>query len=724
MKDFFYRNRFPLIAVGAAILVRLVYLLELSYQPGFSVPMVDEKWHWMWAGEIIDKSFWGESAWFRAPLYPYLLALLRWITGASIFWSKLLQLLLCGGTAFFTYRLGHLFYGRTVGLIAALIYAFYGTLLYYEAMFLIPVLFLFFIMWGMYRLVAYRESESALTWLTTGIVFGLATIARPNILIVIPVLMLWLYLARPIIPNIKLRLLRPLALAVGVGLMILPVTVRNLAVTGEPTLISTQGGVNFYIGNNPVANGLSMKMPEVDLNESLRWSQFIPATMAAAQRETGRQLSEAEASSFWTNKTLQFIADNPGQFLGLTWRKTVYFICGFENSDNFDIYYERGKSWLFSALMWQNGLKFPFGLLLPLVLVGIYVRRKDLSKLAPLYLFVLAYIPTIILFLVTARHRLPLIPILAIIAAAGIAGLIDLIRKRHLQPVWIAGGILIVSLLLVNRLYYEEGGSNDFQIHFNAGIKAENLKNYNTAEEEYLLADSFFPYSAALVTSLGHAQYQLGKLDEAATNYHRALSLSPGFHSALNNLGLLVRDKGQLDSALVLFGIAANNFDSTLGRANELGQVYLNAGETYEEVGNIDSAGLAYIKAVEAAPMMGLAYFQAAAFWARHNQFAMTDSLYARGLRFMDLRASDYFNWGLSLINRQRLSDGIGMMYSALKRDTALYQAYYCIGLSLWQGGFPADSAMPFIDRALDFDSTYQPALSLKTLMQEATKQE
>ncbi|RKX27770.1 MAG: hypothetical protein DRP47_06030, partial [Candidatus Zixiibacteriota bacterium] len=130
MKDFIYRNRYPLIAVSVALVVRFVYLLELSSNPGFTVPMVDEKWHWMWAADIIDKSFWGEGAWFRAPLYPYFLALLRWITGASIFWSKFLQLLVCGGTAYFTYRVGYLLYGQTVGLIAGLIYALYGTLLY------------------------------------------------------------------------------------------------------------------------------------------------------------------------------------------------------------------------------------------------------------------------------------------------------------------------------------------------------------------------------------------------------------------------------------------------------------------------------------------------------------------------------------------------------------------------------------------------------------------
>ncbi|RKX24052.1 MAG: hypothetical protein DRP47_11970 [Candidatus Zixiibacteriota bacterium] len=576
-------------------------------------------------------------------------------------------------------------------------------------------------MWGIYRLVAYRESESLVTWIVTGVIFGLAAITRPNILLVIPFLMLWLFFSREKKPILSRRLLRPLVLALGVALMILPVTIRNLAVTGEATLISTQGGINFHIANNPVANGLSMKMPEVDLGESLSWSRFIPATMAAAQREAGRQLSETEASVFWTRKALRFIADNPRQFLGLVWQRTVYLICGFENSDNSDIYYERGKSRLFSFLMWQHGLMFPFGLLLPLVIVGIYVRRRDIIKLAPLYLFLLGYIPTIILFLVTARHRLPLIPILAIFAAIGITGMVNLIRKRDFKHVWIAGIIFIASIFIVNRLYYEEGGSNDFQIHFNAGIKAERLEDYQTAELEYQQADSCYPFSAALITNLAHAQYQLQKLDEADSNYNRALKLSPNYHRALNNLGLLVRDKGQPDSALVLFRLATQNFDKNLSRENELGQIFLNTAEVFEEIGLTDSASESYLKAVSAAPEMGLAYFQGAAFFARTDQFKLTDSLYSAGMHCSELRSSDYFNWGLSLLSRQRYSDGIGMMSRALKRDTTLYQAYYCIGFSLWKGGYPSDSVMPYIDRALGFDPNYEPALSLKQVIEEET---
>ena len=718
MAEFLRKNKWPLLVAAAAVVIRWIYLGQLSAQPGFTAPMVDEKWHWEWALQILDGPFLGEGSWFRAPLYPYFLALLAFITGESIFWSKLLQLLLCGGTAFFVVKLGEHLFGMTAGVVAGLMYALYGTLLYYEAMFLIPVVFLFFTVWGMYRLVAYRESRRAGTWLLTGAVFGLASISRPNILLVIPVLLLWLYLTDTQKERLVRRLVKPAMLVAGMLVIILPVTARNVAVTGDFTLISSQGGVNFYLGNNEVANGLTMRMSEVGLTESLSWRQFQPATHAAAQREAGRDLTEGEASSFWTAKAVDWISNNPGDFIALTWRKFVYLLSGFENSDNSDIYYEREKSSLYSLLLWDKGLAFPFGVLLPLTLLGIYLRRGEWRRLLPLYLFILGYIPTIILFLVTARHRLPLVPFLMVVAAGGLVKLADLVSRKRWATIGVAAVILVASALVFNRTYYEEGGRNDFQIHFNAGIKLERVGDYVGAEREYLRADQYFGSSPALLTNLGHVQYLLGKPEEAAQKYRRALAVNGDFHRALNNLGLLVADQGQMDSALTLYKRALSEFDSQIARENEKGQIFLNMAAVYDRMGRLDSAAAAFSAAIESAPTMSEAYTEAAEFYARHGQHQHVDSLYGEGRRYADLDAADFFNWGLSMMHRELYPQGISMMYRALRQDSTMYQAYYMIGRALYEGNYPADSVQPYLDRTLHFNPQFQPALDLEQLIE------
>ena len=719
-ESFLQKHRWLLIIAGLALLARLVYLYELSLQPGFTAPMIDEKWHWEWAHDIINKSFWGEGAYFRAPLYPYLLAFFAWITGSSIFFSKLLQSMFASGTAVFVFLLANRLFNRTTAIVAGIAYALYGPLLFYETMFLIPALFLFLLTWGMYRVVEYREALSVRTWLMTGLLFGLAAIARPNILLVVPALMIWLYFTSQPKAVKFARFKLPLVILAGVLLAVLPVTVRNIIVTGDPILISSQGGINLHLGNNEVADGLTIIMPEVDLNESVSWREFSIVTKAAAQREAGRELSEAEQSSFWTAKALKFIVNNPAKFLSLAWRKSVYLVCGLENSDNLDIYYQRTKSHLLRALLWKidNWFYFPFGLLLPLAMVGAFVHRARWRNLLPVYIFVLVYIPTIVLFLVTARYRLPLVPFLIILAAAGVVSLLKrpkLIRKSE----WAAMFLIGLFAYFINQPHYQLATGSIFQVHFNNGIQLEAVNDYASAEKEYRLADESYPYSATLINNLGFVQYRLGMTEEARANFYRGLALDPDHAPLYNNLGLLVSDEGLNDSALYLLRTALDKFDSTVTLPAELAQIWLNMARIHEDMVELDSAATAYHQAMVVAPQLARAYYQGAAFFARHGGHVTSDSLYKVGQHHEEMSSVEYFNWGLSYLNRRRFTEGCSKMMMALKFNPDMYQAWYSIGYAYFEAGEPRDSVYQFLDRALRIDSTFQPALNLRQVLEQ-----
>lgn len=704
----------PLIIAAAAVIVRILYLIEVSGMPGFEHPMVDEKWHWEWAASIINDSFFGAGDWFRAPLYPYFLALLHWVSGASVFWAKFLQIFLCGGTAFFIYRLAEHLFGRTAAIASGLVYAFYGTLIFYESMFLIPVLFVMLVVWGMYRLIAYGDSQAWTTWAATGLIFGLAAISRPNILLVVPFLLLWLFLKRHKTMDWKPRLRRPLLVLAGVVICIAPVTLRNAAVTGEFILISSQGGVNLYLGNNPEADGLTMLMPEVDLDESVTWRQFTKVTKAAAEEEAGRSLSAGQQSSFWTGKAISFIVEHPGDFLGLLWRKTVFLVSGFENSDNADIYSHRRHSNLYGVLLWEAGLFFPFGVLLPAALMGVWVLRRRWRDLLPIYIFLIAYVPSIVLFLVTARHRLPLVPFLIILAAAGVTNLVGRWKSTPLRDRVVPIAILIATLVLFNQTWFgQEEVRGEFQTHFNLGIQYEKEGKLELAEQEYLAADADFPASATLLNNLAHVQYQLGKIDEAERNYNRSLRLDPDFPPTLNNLGLLMRDRENIDSAIVLFRKAAQGFNPDIAADEDVGQAWLNLADAFDRHRMLDSTAAAYAQAMKAAPEWSRPYALAAAFYARHQGYRKADSLFIEAADRGDLKASDAFNWGLALIQGGRPHHGRGLMHRALSMDRNMFQAYYCIGLAHFEEKSPRDSVLYYLDKALEMNPDYEPAKKL-----------
>ena len=75
------------------------------------------------------------------------------------------------------------------------------------------------------------------------------------------------------------------------------------SVGGGFYLTTSQFGPNFYIGNNPHADGTYL---------SLRFGRGAPEferqdATELAERALGRTLSPAEVSSYWTDRALDFI---------------------------------------------------------------------------------------------------------------------------------------------------------------------------------------------------------------------------------------------------------------------------------------------------------------------------------------------------------------------------------------------------------------------------------
>ena len=499
------------------------------------------------------------------------------------------------------------------------------------------------------------------------------------------------------------------------AIAIVPVTIRNIAETGQFILISSQGGINLYLGNNSRANGLNMIMPDVTLDESVSWREFVPTTTLAAERAVGHSLNDAEVSSYWTGKAVSFALDHPGEFVSLVWKKLVYLFLGFENSDNFDIYHQRGLSVIYRILLWKADgvLYFPFGLLFPLTMMGVVVLRKHWRQLLPLYLFVLAYIPTIVLFLVTARHRLPIIPFMIIIAAGGVAYFASEWKQMGGKTKVLTIVLPIVLLLLVNRTYYAAGATNEFQNFYNDGLRYANTGDYSNAELAFSEAYRLDPQSVPLLDNLAFAQFQLGQMESAKRNFQRAIELNPYYARAYNNLGLVILKEGKADSAAMLFNQAIRQFASEPTGAPILAQVYLNLGDAYERLGDTSSASASFERAMDIAPDFAKTYFEASAYFARHEQYQLADTIFEHGLLHGDARAADYFNWGLSLLKRQKFESGVEQMKTALELDPKFYQAAYCVAAGYRDLGAPADSSFKYVNISLQLNPQFQPAIKL-----------
>ncbi|MGB5139223.1 MAG: glycosyltransferase family 39 protein, partial [Candidatus Zixiibacteriota bacterium] len=414
-------GKWLLIIFGVALFIRVANLIFLSQNdPAFYFPQVDSLWHHLWAIDILKNNFWGAEVYFRGPLYPYFLALIYAIFGVSTFAAKIVQAIGGAFICVLIYQLGRIAFTEQTGRIAAVIAAFYGPIVFYESELLIEWLAILLALAMLLVLLKHQSRLTIRAVFFAGILGGLSAIARPNILVVYPLIALWLLLQNRSSLRSRTRIFAALAFTLGVILCILPVTVRNYVVGDDFVLISSQGGVNFHLANNPQADGLTMVMPEIHLNLAIPWSDFVDTTHHFAESSSGKSLKPSESSAFWNSRAKDYIFANPLQFLSLTGKRLVYLFSGFENSDQADIYRFREYSPVLRSLIWNFGVKFPFGIVAPLSIVGLVMAWRERRRLALLYIFIIGYIPTVILFLVTARHRLAVIVILILFAALAI----------------------------------------------------------------------------------------------------------------------------------------------------------------------------------------------------------------------------------------------------------------------------------------------------------------
>ncbi len=668
--------------LALALLVRVVNLYYLSLNdPAFYSPQIDSLWHHRWALSIIKGPFLGSEVYFRAPLYPYLLAGIYWLFGESITIAKLLQALGGGISCVIVYLLGRTAFGEREGRLAGIFAAFYGTLILYESELLIVWLAVLLNLLMVYLALKHHNDRGFRVWLLIGIVGGLSAITRPNVLLVFPLWFFWLLLRRGDGTSITFarRLISPIALTVGVLLCVVPVTIRNYIVGQEFVLIASQGGVNLHLSNNQQADGLTMIMPEVKLDYTLPWSDFVDTTRALAEAEVGYPLSHGEASSHYAAKAYAYMASHPLDFAALTGKRLYYFFSGFENSDQADIYRFKQNSLILNALIFDTYLYFPFGLIAPLALIGIALGWRRRGELAPLYLFLLGYIPTVVLFLVTARHRLPVVVLLLPFAALAIAQVIRFVGERNWKALVLTATPLIFLTILLNQTFFDLGYDSPGQFYYQRGMVLQRQGLYEEAVAEYRRALEAQTMPEAH-NNIGYSEAQLGKFPEAYKEYHTAISLKPGYADPMINLASLFLSTNSLDSAEFYLNRAK-------AIAPNLPQIYINLAELEKQRNNIPAAERAYLEGLRIAPKnaplnnnLGNLYLAMQRKNAALEQFELA------------LQADpDYAIAAVNLANlyleRGRRHDAIELYRRAIKNDPALVQPYLNLAAVLIQEG-------------------------------------
>lgn len=240
----------------------------------------------------------------------------------------------------------------------------------------------------------------ALRWLSrlgAGLALGLAVLSQPAV-ILLPVA----YGLADLAGRVPLRRAVPswALLAAGLASMVAPWILRNEQALGRPVL-STNGGSVFYRGNNPAATGGYVKHGERSL----------------------AHLNELEASDAGYRWGMEWIRENPGDFLALSLRKQILFL----GDDAVGVYEtlkralrEDGAFYAFlklAASAWWWGL----WLLIFLGVLGFFVGRRTPGSAPPgLLLLLLAFLVLWAIdsvFESGSRHHVPMVGAIAVLAS-------------------------------------------------------------------------------------------------------------------------------------------------------------------------------------------------------------------------------------------------------------------------------------------------------------------
>jgi len=447
-------DRRLLVLLGCVFILKLLVMVPLRHHPLMAADSgLDTTAYVGLAQQVMaGRVGLGPGLYYVSPFYIYFLAALYGLF-RSFTIVRVVQIAMGTAAVGFIFLMARQWFGERAAWIAAVLAALTGVFTFYEILILQSSVDAFFTGAALYFLTsglsdlrpeggsrtpsvvsAFRRNSALLV---AGLVWGVQTLNRPNVLIAV--------IGVAIVMIAVLRRIGPAALLVA-GLLagLAPVAIRNVVVAHDWTLVSSHGGLNFYIGNNPRATGFYQNVPGV-----------TPAivgqekdTRRIASQALGRRATDAEASSYFFGIARTWILQHPIEAASLFLKKFAYT---FHAS-----HVPLPHSYAFFAYDNPGLLRFLFvgpWLLVPLGLVGLalLIRGSRGSKGSVVFAsFVPLYAASVALFFVADRYRLPLMVPLCVGAGGAIHFAIDAIAEVRIRALATAGVALAVLFAAVN----------------------------------------------------------------------------------------------------------------------------------------------------------------------------------------------------------------------------------------------------------------------------------
>jgi len=538
----------------AVFALRCWVLLRLTRSPLLLPSRGDMHFYNDWARQILSGHFTQPLAFYGLPGYAYLLAFLYRLFGENPFIPGLLQAALDAGTALLIYEIcRHVFTpakpatipnSRAIGVIAALGWAFFIPAQAYSAV-LMPTAWFVFVFWlVVWHVVRSEAAPGALECFVLALLIGLTATAVATILAVVP-LVLAALLFRPANGPRRwpsfVRRVGTLILGLAIGTS--PCWVHNYFIAKDPVLLSAHSGINFWIGNNPEANGYPRFPPGLRAGQAAMLQDSITQVEAVS----GRSLKHAEVSAYWSHKANEFVTEHFGSWLKLLAQKVRNIWSAFQYDDLSIITNLREQSVILPGIS--------FGIVAALAIPGMLFAWRRATRARWVLAGILLSMIALLSVFITERYRLVAVPGLIIFAAFGLlffwqALLVNEVRVAIAYLVFLAGSTVAVA-------WPQKDPSLWALDSYNSGWQALESNDLPLAEHKLAVAYVYVPDNSETLFALGNLRFAQNNSAAARSFYRAALNLDPNHKGAFNNLGVIALNEKQYDDAEKWFRLAA-----------------------------------------------------------------------------------------------------------------------------------------------------------------------
>jgi len=486
---------------------------------------------------------------------------------------------------------------------------------------------------------------------------------------------------------------------VGLAMVLVPVAVRNAYVGGSFYITTSQFGPNFYIGNNPAADGTY---------QSLRFGRGAPEyerqdATELAERALGRHLTPAEVSGYWTDRALDFVTSKPAAWLALTGRKIALLWNATEMLDTES--QEAHAEWSWPLRL--GSVVGHFGVLVPLALFGAIVTWPMRSRLWILYVMTLAYAASVVAFYVFARYRYPLVPMLILFAAAGLVEakgyvgrvLLDPARdtvtgeSARTRPAFLPTLAAVAAVAVFCNWPILSTALMRAVTDMNLGVALQAEGRLDEADAHYRRAIAFAPDYAPAYNNLATEQRAKGQLAEAMATYQQALRLRPEYPEAQYNLANALVEAGKPAEAIEHFRIALRTIPASVDVHNNLGIALMAQNRR-------DDAIAEFRAALEVDPVSVKAHRNLGDVLASAHRYDEAIAHYRRATELDPTDSALHYDFGSLLLEADRAEEAIGQFRAALQADPKSVQAHNNLGIALGSQG-RMDEAIDHFRQAL-----------------------